>query len=60
MAVYLYWKFVIVFEIWKSNAFDLADLFLYLISKCLSGPNPGYIITRSSYFVATAIPLYPI
>ena len=33
MAVYLNWKFVVVFEIWKSNVFDfdLAELYLILI-----------------------------
>ena len=33
MAVYLSWKFV--FE------FDLVELYLYLIPKCVFAPNPG-------------------
>ena len=27
-------------EIWENNVFDLAELYLYLISKCVFGPNP--------------------
>jgi len=38
----LNWKYVIVFELksGKNNVFDLAELYLYLISKCIFGPNP--------------------
>ena len=46
MAVYLYWKFVVifVFEIWKSNVFvvfDLAKWYLYLLLKHVFETNPG-------------------
>ena len=44
MAVYLYlnWKCVVVFEFKseKSNIFDLAELYLYLIPKCVFEGNP--------------------
>ena len=38
----------ICIEIWKSNVFDLAELYLYLISKYVFEPNPDVVIQISN------------
>ena len=45
MAVYLClnWKLVFVLKSGKNNVFDLAEVYLYLIPKCVFGPNPAYV-----------------